>query len=96
MLSRIKLGILIDVHCHIKELYILLKKVLVENRTVMQLTPISFSVLGSTCTGASNCTVRGDSNAICSKNVCKCQPGYFQNEYEICEKSKHFLLLAVV
>ena len=61
----------------------------------MQLTPICFSVLGSTCTDASNCTVRGDSNAICSENICKCQPGYFQNENKICEKSKQCISFAV-
>ena len=63
-------------------------KSLGQNRTLMQWTPICFSVLGSTCTGTSNCTLRGDSNAICSENTCKCQAGYFQNENEICEKSK--------
>ena len=55
----------------------------------MQL-PICFTVLGSSCSDTSNCTVRGDTNAICNENTCKCQPGYFKNESEICEKSKQW------
>ena len=55
----------------------------------MQL-PICFTVLGSSCSDTSNCTVRGDTNAICNENTCKCRPGYFNNENDICEKSKQW------